>query len=111
MARVAGKNKKKEITNIVTFHSSNTTCARFDMVKFGKTDCDGFIDQKTCTVCLMNSRGVHKLIGNILCILPEKVNYLLSSILNLVPRIGGKLCTLFRMKKLLVIKKMTGIIR
>lgn len=91
--------KEKEIINIVTFHSSNTTCARFDMVKFGKTDCDGFIDQKTCTVCLMNSRGVHKLIGNILSILPEKINYLLSSILNLVPRIGGKLCTLFRMKK------------
>lgn len=43
---------------MLTYHSSTTCCARGDLVRFGKTACDGLIRQVECTECLMESRGV-----------------------------------------------------
>lgn len=43
---------------VLTYHSSTTGCARGDLVRFGRTACDGIIRQVACTECLMHFRGV-----------------------------------------------------
>jgi glycosyltransferase involved in cell wall biosynthesis len=43
---------------VLTYHSSTTGCARGDLVRFGRTACDGVIRQVACTECLMHFRGV-----------------------------------------------------
>jgi len=43
---------------MLTFHSSTTTCARGDLLQFGREVCDGRIVQTRCTECLFHRRGV-----------------------------------------------------
>ncbi len=45
-------------TLVLTYHSSTTSCARGDLVRFGRSACDGVIRQIACTECLMHARGV-----------------------------------------------------
>ena len=49
----------KENRNVVlTYHSTNTSCARGDMIYMGKEVCDGLLIKERCTHCLLNWKGV-----------------------------------------------------
>lgn len=55
---------------VLTYHSSTTGCARGDLVRFGRTACDGIIHQVACTECLMHFRGVPRPAAAILARVP-----------------------------------------
>lgn len=55
---------------VLTYHSSTTGCARGDLVRFGRTPCDGVIRQVTCTECLMHFRGVPRPAAAVLARMP-----------------------------------------
>jgi len=55
---------------VLTYHSSTTSCARGDLVRFGRRACDGVIRQIDCTECLMHSRGVPRPLAGVLARLP-----------------------------------------
>lgn len=55
---------------VLTYHSSTTGCARGDLVRFGRTPCDGVIRQVVCTECLMHFRGVPRPAAAVLARMP-----------------------------------------
>lgn len=56
---------------VVTFHSSTTSCARGDLVRFGTEVCDGRIRPKRCTACLYHFHGVPRPAAALLARLPR----------------------------------------
>jgi glycosyltransferase involved in cell wall biosynthesis len=57
-------------TLVLTYHSSTTSCARGDLVRFGRRPCDGVIRQVACTECLLHFRGVPRPLAGVLARLP-----------------------------------------
>lgn len=81
---------------MMTYHTPTISCARGTLMKWGKVACDGFMDQQTCTACVLQSKRIPKALANCLSRIPLKVSKVLYRIL---PK---KLNTLFRAKTSLI---------
>ena len=43
---------------VVTYHSPGQTCPRHDLMRFGRTACDGFVSDRRCTACRLTVGGL-----------------------------------------------------
>jgi len=58
--------KKLGIPLVLTVHVPSVTCARGTLMLWGTEQCDGYVDIKRCTACMLNKSGVPKQLSNFL---------------------------------------------
>ena len=58
---------------IFTYHTPTVTCARGTMMRFGTATCDGKMDARQCTECVLQKHGVSKPTRNILSRFPTSI--------------------------------------
>ena len=58
---------------VLTYHSPTVSCLRGDMMLYGRTPCDGRVEQRRCTSCALQSMQVPPSIAAAAASLPEPV--------------------------------------
>jgi glycosyltransferase involved in cell wall biosynthesis len=58
------------LRTVLTVHTPNNFCLRGDMMRFGKSSCDGHVDAVTCAKCWSQSRGAPSVLARGLSRLP-----------------------------------------
>jgi glycosyltransferase involved in cell wall biosynthesis len=58
---------------LFTYHTPTVTCARGTMLRMGRAICDGKLDVRSCTACVLQGHGVPRSIGAVLAAIPESV--------------------------------------
>lgn len=78
-----------------TYHTPTVSCLRGDMMHMGKSPCDGILDERRCTMCVLQKHGLPPSAGRLLSRLPVEFAQALE-------RTGcsGGAFTAFRMRKL-----------
>jgi glycosyltransferase involved in cell wall biosynthesis len=56
---------------VFTYHTPTVSCARGTMMRFGRTPCDGKLDVRRCTACVLQSHGVPPLVRDALASTPQ----------------------------------------
>lgn len=78
-----------------TYHTPTVTCLRGDLLHLGKDPCDGVLDERRCTTCVLHKHGIPQSAGRLLSRLPVE----LSQTLERTGCSGGAF-TALRMRKL-----------
>src|SRR5262249_50302279 len=50
---------------VFTYHTPTVSCARGTMMLFGRQPCDGIVESKRCTACVLAAHGVPRSIGRL----------------------------------------------
>jgi glycosyltransferase involved in cell wall biosynthesis len=56
---------------VFTYHTPTVSCARGTMMQLGRTPCDGKLDVRRCTACVLQSHGVPSLVRDALASTPQ----------------------------------------
>jgi len=89
--------KRRGIPLVFTYHTPTVTCARGTLMRLGKEICDGKLDERLCTQCLLDKHGVGYPINALLAALPPTVSALGN-------QHQGGIWTALRMRSLIHVK-------
>lgn len=84
--------KSNGIKVIVTYHTPTVSCMRGSLMRWGNKVCSGVINRNTCSACVLQSKGLPKILALTIGLIPNKLSRILS---NTFP---GRLSTVFGMK-------------
>jgi glycosyltransferase involved in cell wall biosynthesis len=93
---LAGAAKASGAKVVFTFHTPTVSCARGTMMHLGQRACDGRLDGRRCTACLLEKHGAPPAIRTVLGGLPESLG---NALAGLDP--SGRAATALRMKGLI----------
>lgn len=63
-----------QIPVVFSYHTPAVTCQRTTLVRWGTTECDGVLRERTCAACTLNSRSVPRPLSNLLSIVPRRTS-------------------------------------
>ena len=100
--KLVDKIKARKIPVVFTYHTPTVTCQRGTMLRWGRSECDGFMDPVSCSACCLQGKGLPRLISEGIARLP----------LPLVKGLGkmglrGGAWTALRMRELVTLKHKT----
>lgn len=71
--------KAKNIPVVLTYHTPTVTCMRGTLLRWGSENCDGYLDQRTCTQCQLDGLGVNRSVSAILTAMPAPLRQIASA--------------------------------
>ncbi len=69
MLPVMAAARRLGIPSLCTYHTPTITCGRGNMTKWGKYNCDGRLDWRQCSACVLQQKGLPKYIAELLPLL------------------------------------------
>lgn len=66
--------KDLNIPIVLTYHTPAVTCLHGDMMLFGKTPCNGFLDVERCTACVLHDKGLPAGMARLVAKMPAPVS-------------------------------------
>lgn len=91
--------KARGVPVVFTYHTPTVSCMRGDLLKFGRTVCDGRLNLNACSVCTLHGHGLPRLLASIYAGTPI---WILRPLENLLP--SRRLRLLARWKRLIKIR-------
>lgn len=86
----------RDIPTVFTYHTPTVSCPRATLMKWGEEVCDGRLDVRQCSACVLQGHGLNRLMSFLLGNVPNPV----SKFLTMGERSGGA-WTALRMTELL----------
>ena len=80
---------------VFTYHTPAVSCVRGTMMRLGNARCDGVLNHRRCTSCVLAAHNVPPLLGNALARVPTSVGHALAS-----TGLSGRVVTALRMPAL-----------
>ena len=74
--------------SIFTYHTPTASCVRGTMMLFGESPCDGALERRRCSACVLAAHGVPKWAGALCASMPDWINSALAQ-----AAAGNKLAT------------------
>ena len=68
--KLVDKIKARKIPVVFTYHTPTVTCQRGTMLRWGRSECDGFMDPVSCSACCLQGKGLPRLISEGIARLP-----------------------------------------
>ncbi len=94
--RTAQEAKKRKIPVVFTYHTPTVSCPRGTLLEMGATVCDGRVEEKRCTRCVLEGRGLSDTMSGILAAIPPGVGAGLGAL-----KLQGGPWTALRMSELI----------
>lgn len=94
--RTAQEAKKRNIPVVFTYHTPTVSCPRGTLLEMGATVCDGRVEEKRCTRCVLDGRGVSNTLSSMLAAIPPGVGAGLGTL-----QLQGGMWTALRMSELI----------
>ena len=69
--RLVREAKRRGLPVVLTYHTPTVTCARGTLLRWGTTVCDGALDARRCTACVLQAKGMPRPVSAALAALPS----------------------------------------
>lgn len=94
--RIVRESKSRGIPVIFTYHTPTVSCPRGTLLQWGKTVCNGQIEIKKCTACVLQSLGFPQAVAQITAHLPPAISKAIAH-----ANLQGGIWTALQMKELI----------
>lgn len=81
---------------VFTYHSPTVSCARGTMIRLGRSPCDGRLERRRCTACVLQRHGVGPLVRDMIAHMPPAIGCQLGR-----AGLAGNIFTVLRMPSLI----------
>jgi len=97
--RVARAAKQRGIPVVFSYHTPSASCQRGTLLHWGTDSCDGVLDIKRCSACVLHGLGLNRNVSALLGSLPQSAGRALGS-----RGLSGGIWTALRMTELIALQ-------
>jgi glycosyltransferase involved in cell wall biosynthesis len=99
---LVNKVKARNIPIVFTYHTPTVTCQRGTMLRWGETECDGFMEPIRCSECSLHGLGLNKRLSQVLARTPYRLARLFGKY-----GLKGGIWTAIRSRELVALRQKT----
>lgn len=75
---IVNEAKKRRIPTVLTYHTPTITCGRGTLLRWGNIVCDGHMELRRCSACILNKHMIPRPIGHAMSFIPVGFGNLLE---------------------------------